>query len=85
MVLLFAFFDISSLELLFIVSLAGFLAIIEGTEPTEVSLIWRTRVAWIAAAGIIGFTYIAVVSMIEILPSRYLPVHIVVWCDYSLS
>lgn len=75
-VLLFAVFDLSSLELLYIVSLAGFLAIIEATAPAELSVVWRRRLLWIAIAGIVGFALIAARAMISLLPSRYLPVHV---------
>lgn len=57
-----------SLELFFVVSLIGFLVIIELTAPVAVAPTWRQRLKWLIGVGLIAFGYIVVRRIIEILP-----------------
>ena len=62
-----------SLELFFVVSLIGFLVIVELTAPIAVSPRWRRRIPWLIAAGLLVFGYIVVRRILEILPPGVLP------------
>lgn len=57
-----------SLELFFVVSLIGFLVIVELTAPFSVTPRWRERLKWIILLGLIGFGVIVVKRILEILP-----------------
>lgn len=57
-----------SLELFFVVSLIGFLVVIELTAPFSVTPRWRSRLKWIVALGLVAFTYVVVRRILEILP-----------------
>ncbi|NHN46434.1 hypothetical protein G9464_02305 [Halostella sp. JP-L12] len=57
-----------SLELFFVVSLIGFLVVVELTAPFSVTPRWRARLKWIILAGLAGFAYIVVRRILEILP-----------------
>lgn len=57
-----------SLELFFVVSLIGFLVVVELTAPFSVTPLWRARLKWIILVGLAGFAYIVVRRIIEILP-----------------
>jgi len=57
-----------SLELFFVVSLIGFLVVIELTAPFSVTPAWRRRLRWLIAAGLVGFGYIVIRRVLEILP-----------------
>jgi hypothetical protein len=57
-----------SLELFFVVSLIGFLIVVELTAPFSVTPEWRSRLRWIIVVGLIGFGYIVVRRILEILP-----------------
>lgn len=61
-----------SLELFFVVSLIGFLVIIELTAPFRVTPRWRSRLMWIVLLGLIAFTYVVVKRILAILPSGVL-------------
>lgn len=57
-----------SLELFFVVSLIGLLIVIEVTAPFAVTPDWRARLTWIILLGLIGFGYVVVRRILEILP-----------------
>ena len=57
-----------SLELFFVVSLIGFLVVVELTAPFNVTPEWRSRLKWLIALGLVGFTYIVIERILEILP-----------------
>lgn len=57
-----------SLELFFVVSLIGFLVVIELTAPFLVTPRWRARLKWLVLLGLIAFAYIVVKRILAILP-----------------
>lgn len=57
-----------SLELFFVVSLIGFLVVVELTAPFSVTPRWRKRLRWIILLGLLGFGYIVVQRILSILP-----------------
>ncbi|WP_226010841.1 hypothetical protein [Halomicrobium salinisoli] len=57
-----------SLELFFVVSLIGFLIVVELTAPFAVTPRWRRRLVWLVALGLIGFGYVVIRRILEILP-----------------
>lgn len=57
-----------SLELFFVVSLIGFLVVVELTAPFAVTPRWRARLKWIILLGLLGFGYIVIRRILEILP-----------------
>lgn len=59
--------DVFSLELYYSLSLIGFLVIVEVTEPVAVTPPWRRRLHWFVVGGTIGFGYIVVRRLLEIL------------------
>ena len=65
-------FGVLTFELFFIISLVGFLIIIELTAPYVVEPRWRTRLRWVVGLGFVGFGYIAVRRILSILPSGLL-------------
>lgn len=58
-----------TLELFYVVSLVGFLVLVELTAPFTVEPYWRTRLAWLAVLGLLGFGYIMVDRVLDFLPS----------------
>jgi hypothetical protein len=62
-----------TLELFFVLSLIGFLVVVELTAPVAVSPRWRRRIPWLIAAGLVVFGYIVVRRILEILPPEVLP------------
>ena len=60
--------DALSLELFFVVSLVGFLVVVELTAPFSVTPQWRSRLRWIILAGLAVFGYIVVRRILAILP-----------------
>lgn len=58
-----------SLDLFFVVSLIGFLVVIELTAPFTVTPQWRRRLKWLVGLGLVVFGYIVVRRILEILPS----------------
>ena len=60
--------DALSLELFFVVSLVGFLIVVELTAPFSVTPQWRSRLRWIVLAGLAVFGYIVVRRVLAILP-----------------
>lgn len=61
-----------SLELFFVVALIGFLVVVELTAPFAVTPIWRRRLKWLIAVGLVVFGYIVVRRILAILPSGVL-------------
>ena len=57
-----------SLELFFVLSLIGFLVVVELTSPVAVTPEWRRRLVWIVALGLLVFGYVVVRRILEILP-----------------
>ncbi|WP_049934291.1 hypothetical protein [Haloplanus natans] len=55
-------------ELFFVVSLIGFLVVVELTAPFSVTPRWRARLKWVIALGLLAFSYIVVRRVLEILP-----------------
>jgi hypothetical protein len=55
-------------ELFFVVSLIGFLIVVELTAPFNVTPRWRRRLRWIILLGLIVFGYIVVRRILAILP-----------------
>ncbi len=58
-----------SLDLYFVVSLIGFLVLVELTAPFNVTPEWRSRLKWLILAGLVVFAGIVVRRILEILPS----------------
>ncbi len=61
-----------SLEIFFVLSLIGLLVMIELTAPFAVTPRWRARLRWVILVGLLGFVYVVVRRIIEILPSGVL-------------
>jgi len=61
-----------SLELVFVLSLIGFLVVTELTAPLNVSPRWRRRLRWLIAAGLLVFAYVVVRRILAILPEGVL-------------
>ena len=57
-----------TLELFFVVSLIGFLVVVELTAPFAVTPTWRRRLRWVIAVGLLVFGYIVVRRVLAILP-----------------
>lgn len=64
--------DALTYELFFVVSLVGFLIVVEVTAPIRVTPGWRRRLRWVIVAGFLGFSYLIFQQMLEILPSGVL-------------
>lgn len=61
-----------SLELFFVVSLIGFLVVIELTAPFAVTPTWRRRLRWLVLLGLLVFGYVVVRRILAILPEGLL-------------
>ncbi|WP_255170864.1 hypothetical protein [Natrononativus amylolyticus] len=72
-VLLLSLLGSLSYELFFVLSLIGFLVVTELTAPVAVAPAWRRRLTWIIALGLVGFGYVVVRRILEILPPEVLP------------
>lgn len=59
-------------ELYFVVSLIGFLVVVELTAPFAVTPAWRRRLRWIILLGLVAFGYVVVQRILAILPSGVL-------------
>lgn len=59
-------------ELFFVVSLIGFLIVVELTAPFNVTPVWRKRLKWIILVGLAVFGYIVIKRILEILPPEVL-------------
>lgn len=71
-VLLLTLLDALSLELFFVVSLIGFLVVLELTAPFNVTPRWRSRLKWIVLVGLVVFGLVVVRRILEILPPEVL-------------
>ncbi|WP_311173099.1 hypothetical protein [Halobellus ordinarius] len=60
--------DSLSYELVFVVSLIGFLVVVELTAPIAVTPAWRRRLRWLIGAGLLVFSYIVIREILAILP-----------------
>ena len=60
--------DALSYELVFVVSLIGFLVVVELTAPIAVTPTWRRRLLWLIGGGLVVFGYIVVQRILAILP-----------------
>jgi hypothetical protein len=67
-ILLLAALGAVSAELFFVVSLIGFLVVIELTAPRSVVPTWRSRLKWLVAFGLFGFGIVVVNRILAILP-----------------
>lgn len=56
------------LELFFVLSLIGFLIVVELTAPIAVKPRWRRRLPWLIAVGLVIFGVIVIRRILEILP-----------------
>jgi hypothetical protein len=65
---LLAVLDALSLELFFVVSLIGFLVLVELTAPFQVTPQWRKRLRWVILLGLIVFGLIVIRRILAILP-----------------
>lgn len=57
-----------SLELLFVVSFIGFLAITQLTAPFTITPTWRHRLKWVIAIALLIFAIIVIRRILAILP-----------------
>lgn len=67
-VLVLSLLDSLSFELVFVVSLIGFLVVTELTAPFNVTPTWRARLKWLIALGLVVFGYIVIRRILAILP-----------------
>lgn len=67
-ILLLSAFNTLSLELFFIVSLVGFLTLIEFTASVNVTPHWRRRLKWFILLGVLGFAVIIGRRLLEVVP-----------------
>lgn len=70
--LVLALLDALSYQLFFVVSLIGFLVVIEVTAPFGVRPRWRRRLRWLIVLGLLVFVAIVVYRILSILPSGVL-------------
>ena len=61
-------FGAVSLDLYFVLSLIGFLVLVELTAPFNITPAWRARLRWIILAGLVIFAGIVVRRILDILP-----------------
>lgn len=71
-ILLLAVLGSLSLELFFVVSLIGFLVVVELTAPVAITPTWRSRLKWLILVGLVVFGYVVVRRILAILPSGVL-------------
>lgn len=57
-----------SLDLFFVVSMIGFLVVVEVTAPVEITPAWRRRLRWLVLLGLVAFGYVLVRRVLGILP-----------------
>lgn len=60
--------DSLNYELMFVISLIGFLIVTELTAPFAVTPDWRRRLKWLIGLGLILFGYVVVRRILAILP-----------------
>ena len=70
--LVLALLDALTYELFFVVSLIGFLIVVELTAPFRVTPVWRRRLKWVILVGLLGFAYVVVQRVVAILPPEVL-------------
>ncbi|WP_227379022.1 hypothetical protein [Haladaptatus halobius] len=58
----------ATLELFFVISLIGFLIMIELTAPIYITPAWRQRLKWLIGLGLLIFAYVVVQRVLAILP-----------------
>jgi hypothetical protein len=68
-VLVLVVLDAFSYELVFVVSLIGFLVVVELTAPLNVQPEWRQRLRWLILVGLVVFGGIVIRRILRILPS----------------
>jgi hypothetical protein len=54
---------------MFVVSLIGLLVVTELTAPFAITPAWRRRLLWVIGVGLLGFGYIVIRRILEILPA----------------
>ncbi|SDK11305.1 hypothetical protein SAMN05216226_11911 [Halovenus aranensis] len=59
-------------ELFFVISLLGLLIVTELTAPISITPAWRRRLRWLILLGLLGFAYVVVRRILEIIPSGVL-------------
>lgn len=69
-----ALLDAVTLELVFVVSLIGFLVVTELTAPFAITPRWRRRLRWVIAVGLVVFAIIVVRRILAILPPGVLTI-----------
>lgn len=57
-----------TLELVFVISLIGFLITVELTTPFTITPQWQSRLKWIIALGLVVFAAIVIRRILAILP-----------------
>jgi hypothetical protein len=57
-----------SYELVFVISLIGFLVVTELTAPFAITPQWRRRLFYVIGLGLAGFAYVVIKRILEILP-----------------
>ena len=62
-----------SYELVFVLSLIGLLIVTELTAPIHITPQWRRRLLWLIGIGLLGFGFIVLRRILEILPPEVLP------------
>lgn len=62
-----------SYEVFFVLSLIGFLIIVELTAPVNITPEWRRRLTWVVLIGLIVFAAVVVRRLLAILPPEVLP------------
>lgn len=65
--LVLALLDSLTYELFFMVSLVGFLIVIELTAPSSITPAWRRRLKWLVVIGLFGFIYFVTQRILTIL------------------
>lgn len=66
--LVLALLNALSYDEFFIISLIGFLVLIERTAPVRITPRWRRRLRWVVALGALGIAYLVVRRVIALLP-----------------
>lgn len=65
-VLVFSVTGVLSLQTFFVGSLLGFLALLDATNPINVSPAWRKRLRWVVLLGFLGFGYVVVQRLLGV-------------------
>lgn len=63
-----ALLDALTLPLYFVISLVGFLVMLELTAPFHVQPAWRSRLKWIVLLGLVVFIAIIVRRILQLIP-----------------